>query len=619
MRIKAVSIFNYKGLARVEAEDLHEESVITITGRNGTGKSLVLEAIVSLWTDRLYRSSDNVGPWADHLDVGVEVDFTEEEWGRIDDWHIRFSGGPAHRDSTEFRTRFTRAGSVEYVSRPSALETVRNAGFQAENRFGSIDFLPATRLMSSARSQSVDLAMLGADRVEQERAQSLEDSIVNRSAMSLPNIGNYLATLDYQNYLADRQGVPIENEYERMAHAFESATGKTLLPPVLDRTTGSTIQIQLPEGHTHGLSGLSTGEQEMLAMTYFVRRLSASGGVLCLDEPEQHLHPTLQAALFSSMHDLSGRAQVLVVSHSVKLIAAAPQSGLLQLSAAEGLDTNQISRATDDPTRVELLGLLGVSQADVFQSDAILVVEGSTDARWLPVLFPVEVGRLRIIQAGSASQLAQTDRILRDMPSSLPWLCVRDRDLLSDDDVAMLTTQHPSVFVWPRRAIESMLLESALIAAVTAAVGAPVDSATIDSWLREIANESKEDVLEAMVDAELTRRFPAPAAAPSTGRFEKMRQQLNDYATVNAARALAIEDVLREQRRLLDDRWDEDWKKLVNPKPVIAGLLKRVGTFKSVNDFTLALLTRAREEEEVRPEGFNEFKRAIDDLLSPTT
>lgn len=146
--------------------------------------------------------------------------------------------------------------------------------------------------------------MIGADRVEQERIQVLNQVLNAGGAASLPSVANYLITLYYQQFLADRQGLDLPDEYEMLSIPFASATGKQLLKPEYHARAGSSVEVELPSGHRHGLSDLSSGEQAMLALMFFVRRLSASGGTLCLDEPEQHLHPSLQAAVFELMRQM---------------------------------------------------------------------------------------------------------------------------------------------------------------------------------------------------------------------------------------------------------------------------------------------------------------------------
>lgn len=339
VRLRSLSIRNYKGIASVDIDDLAGEAVVVVSGRNGTGKSLLLEAIVGAWTGR-YNMVDRVGPWGDEMSVELAVELTSGEWAEIEAWRSRFGGEtPDRNGDLRFTMTYTRDGSSSQRNDPT-VGLLRDPTFQKTHPFSVIDFLPANRLVPNVPSGTVDLAMLNVDRIEQERFTMLDQYIQSRSPMSLPNVFSYLITLDYQAFLAERQGLQVTNDYRVLQSAFSSATGKELLLPQYDPALGNTIQIKLPSEHRHGLQDLSSGEQEMLAMMYFVRRLSASGGVLCIDEPEQHLHPSLQASLFEAMQGLAERAQVLVVSHSVNLINTAPLSGLLQVTAPTNAGTN---------------------------------------------------------------------------------------------------------------------------------------------------------------------------------------------------------------------------------------------------------------------------------------
>ncbi|MEN2742342.1 AAA family ATPase [Microbacterium sp. X-17] len=612
MRISSFEINNYKGLAHAQVSDLGRENVVIISGKNGTGKSLVLEALVSAWTGRIFRTPENVGPWGDTLRFELSVEFSDDEWDIIDDWHTRFSGGqPAPRLQNTIAFEYNRAGQVVRNSSTPATDIVRQQSFQREHGFGIIDFLPATRLVSNGVTQAVDIAMLGAERIEQERSQGLEQVIVSGGPIALPNVGNYLMTLDYQRFLAERQGDVVNDEYDRIATIFNEATGKRLLPPTYDAVRGSTISIELVSGYRHGLNALSSGEKELLAMSYYIRRLSAAGGVLLIDEPEQHLHPTLQSALLQALTDVSERAQTFVVSHSSAIIASASRASLLEVEAAGGQGQNQILRLSDAPSKTQLLETLGLSHADLLQADAILVVEGVTDARWLPLLFPIEVGRTHVVVAGSARQVLQTYEALVRVPVGVPFLCVRDRDLLSDAELAAIAQNHPRLHVWPRRAIESMVLDGALISSTLRMVGKETTPAEIEAILRSAADQNREDVLLSMVNAELDHRFPAPGPQAGDDSFAKLQAHLMAYAQVNAGRASQLVAVRAEQEAKLDALWDERWKELVNPKPVLAALFREVATFKTLTDLVDGLIAKARDDETLMPAGFAAFKSAL--------
>lgn len=539
MRLAAVEVRNYKGIARAKIDGLESEPIVIVSGRNGTGKSLLLEAIVGVWSGR-YSMQSRVGPWGDELAIDLHVAFSAAEMEIIADWHQRIMGSACERKPT-YNLRHiasaVRKGRSDHVD--NVIHVVRNSAFQRENPFSIIDFLPATRLVPSAPTTKVDLAMLNLDRVEEERVNMLDKFINNKAPANLPNVSSYLVTLDYQALLAERQGLQVPNEYQRLAHAFNEATTKTLLEPQYDPARGSNIDVELLSGHRHGLGDLSSGEQEMLALLYFVRRLSAAGGILCLDEPEQHLHPTLQAALFEGMRDVAERAQVVVVSHSVNLIAAAPISGLVQVSAPSDAETNQVSRLRDEPSRSQLVAELGITPAHLLQSDLLLVVEGDTDAQWLRAMFPVELGRAHLLIAGSATQVVSAHDTLEKAPPGIPWLCLRDRDLATAAEVDQLKQGRDHLYIWDRRAMESNFLNAELLSAVLTSLGRTVSVEEATSMLDAAVDPLKDEVLAELVKKELSRRHPAPTVGVEGNRLTKMEEHLRKYASINSARGSA--------------------------------------------------------------------------------
>lgn len=618
MRIEAFEIRNYKGIALARLEGLSAEAVVTISGRNGTGKSLLLEALVGVWSGR-HSMTSRVGPWADTLSVSITVNLTTDERHAVNDWHQRLNGTPApQNDTLTYTITADKAGQTSATADNSTLQALRNPGFQREHPFSVMDLLPADRLVQHAPAPSVDIGMMSQERVEQERQRTLDQLINYRSPLSLPSVSNYLLTLDYQAFIASRQGLHLENEYDKLAKTFYDCTGKRLLAPEYDPAGGSAIQIELLTGKRHVIADLSSGEQELLAMMYFVRRLSAAGGILCIDEPEQHLHPTLQAALFQSMQELATRAQVLVVSHSVNLVSAAPVSALIQVTAPQDASANQALRLTDQPGKAELVAALGITPADLLQNDLLLVVEGETDSTWLRAMFPVELGRAHIVIAGSSGQALDMEKTLTSIPAGLPWLCLLDRDLREDSEVRELTTRHSNLHVWPKRALESMLLEPELIAAALGAVGQAVAIAEVEEWLADAAGDLKAEVVGNLVDRALGKEHPAPATREGLGRYERLKAHLRDYAEVNRQRADAVDSTFARITAEVDQQWTERRYVVVNPKPLAAKLHQRADVFKTSADLLMALATRAKDDPAVRPTGLEAFRLRIEMLVQGT-
>jgi hypothetical protein len=285
------------------------------------------------------------------------------------------------------------------------------------------------------------------------------------------------------------------------------------------------------------------------------------------------------------------------------------------MSAPLSPEQNQVQRLTDDQEMLDLIAVLGVTPADLYQSDLLLVVEGETDAQWLKKLFPVELGRARVITAGSSKQVRAAHETLSRFPVGMPWLCMIDRDLRTEEEIRDIRSRYDHLFVWPRREIESMVIDARLVAAVMAGNGSDVTESDVAAMMRTIADGLCEEVVASLLDAELCRRFPGPGKQTSGSRLERMEQNLRGYAQMNGDRADALREVYVALRVRLDSEWANDWPILVDPKPIFARLSQQLGVFRSGDDLLNALFARAGADPSVRPAQLDDFGRCLRSLL----
>ena len=179
-----------------------------------------------------------------------------------------------------------------------------------------------------------------------------------------------------------------------------------------------------------------------------------------------------------------------------------------------------------------------------------------------------------------------------------------------------MQARYPNMHVWPRRALESCFLEPSLIAAVMVSAGQDVSIDEVSDWLLEKAHPLREDVLAQLVEQELARRVPPPDVPESGDRYQKMAGHLKSYADVNLARAEAVDAVVVDQRSRLEARWSNDWAILVDPKPLIAQLAGGIRPiFKNGPAIMSALVTRAREDLDVRPASLEALRLRLAELL----
>lgn len=81
------------------------------------------------------------------------------------------------------------------------------------------------------------------------------------------------------------------------------------------------IQVDNPKPTTHFLDKLSSGEQQCLIMMVMVSRWLMPGGVVLIDEPDLHLHVSLQRHFIHELEKIvhSRNGQLIVTSHSPEM------------------------------------------------------------------------------------------------------------------------------------------------------------------------------------------------------------------------------------------------------------------------------------------------------------
>lgn len=590
---------------------MEDEPLVLLSGANGAGKSLVLEAIYLAAGMNVFGfpGTELIGPWNPALSIRLRLWLSAAERARLTelrDSHMPAVEGPAPE---YVESSFSiQAGGPSTVSDSPWQQLLLRTAQETGQTFGQVDYLPADRQIPRGEAASISTDVLS-ERRRQELRQQAHLSARTRQVLALSGIQPVLATLDYLDLIEQRAGGESGTDFDLLASAFERATGKRIPRPLPDPAgvSGARLIVETPAGIAHGLDELSSGEQSVLGLMFYVRRLSASGGILLIDEPELHLHPALHPLLFSVLDDVAERAQIWTVTHSTRLVTSTSPQALVHVRPASMEDINQAIQVRDDQARLALLEDLGIDPAEALQADILLLVEGESDRQLLSRLLPVESGRAQYVIARNATGVMNTSQALsHGYPGA--WLAICDRDLLSDDARQALIDRDSHLVVWPQRTIENELLHPPLLARTFTHAGRPTTVAQAESMLDDLFSRQR-----LMVEAGLVEEILRAEHSTDVQRgqsIEQLASYLEAVREMATAKLARLETAHAEVSAALEHA-DATFRRRVLDGKRAVGELVPMSPFANRTSLVDALVLQVQHAPDVVPPGLDEFRRRI--------
>lgn len=253
----------------------------------------------------------------------------------------------------------------------------------------------------------------------------------------------------------------LKHHLEKLHNSFEGAGTAEITPfPKKFRDLSKNFSIHIGEGREgvfpmeyHGMgtrswaSFLTVKAFSDLIAEKHAAEVKPFFSILAAEEPEAHLHPNAQKALYRQLSDTSG--QVVVSTHSPYLAALANCQNLRLLKRNEGKVTSHILsilKGSEEERRLEreILNTRG----EILFSKAIVLCEGETEEQALPRLFSrffnqeaFEFGLSFVGVSGSGAKYKPFLQLCRDF--EIPFFIFSDGE---DQPVQSLKKVYEEVF-----------------------------------------------------------------------------------------------------------------------------------------------------------------------------
>ncbi|WP_433294322.1 ATP-dependent nuclease [Actinoplanes sp. CA-030573] len=455
MQLRKVHIRNFRNFADLSIEPFPNPAVIV--GENGVGKSNLLMALrlvldPDLPDRRRWLQPDDIHDTGPSMYAGVEVSVQIELTDFDDDDDARSELDGAIVDTDPLIARLT------YLFKPkkslaAALGETEGDRLTPDDYewtiFGADD--PSNAMLAAKRYAA--LSVLPPLRDAEGDLVRADRSPLTKLLRELPpSDSNLEKALVAMQTARDELGQDpnVDTVRQMITDRVGSMAGPQLaLSPSLafagrQEDLLRSIRLFTDAAGTRGIDRTSTGTANVLYLALLLERLrlrreSGNGedALLAVEEPEAHLHPTLQRRVFA--HLLKQPDRLILTTHSPHIAAVTPLRSLVLLSAEKGkTQASLVPPGLLEPHETtDIERYLNVTRAEMLFARRIVLVEGAAENFLIPALaeatgFDLD-GHGVVVASVEGTDFAPYALLLGDSALRRPFVVLTDGDVTDSE------------------------------------------------------------------------------------------------------------------------------------------------------------------------------------------
>lgn len=413
MNLEAIRIHKFK---RIDSIDLAVSDLTVLVGANGSGKSSILQALhlASCLMRQVGRIREDTTamisvndldylPTNEYPRLGHAADWGNREKSPSSKVEFRFTGSSSNSETALIEMRAARNAGISIKARiPDLLRQT----FRGENVFFS-GFIPGVSGIQNAEQKHSRRVVL--------KACSFGDS---------------------NAYLRNALNLLSESELSNIEEWLEPLVGRVRLKVKFDESLDFNIQAHAEIlGRQTPLELLGTGHLQLIQIFCYI--LLFKPKILLVDEPDIHLHPTVQEKLPFILLDIARKkgTKIIMATHSPFIVRGSP------------LDTNVVWLSegkikSKDRSAVELaLGWGAFGKRVIIASE-----DAKTDLLRKIIRQWPEIDQMVTVLPGRGYTHLLTREAALELKNSLgnmfKILVHRDRDSMTNEEVDLLKKQY---------------------------------------------------------------------------------------------------------------------------------------------------------------------------------